>query len=490
VTPTAKDPEKAVCFSGLALVLLWILITCLSRGISLDWLPASWQSGFAYEVSNDQTPTGSFLVLQSIAWLLLLFAVIQIRSSSRTSGPILIFVVGMALLIRLIAIFGEPIHENDFYRYLWDGEVSLSGVNPFKWAPVDAEKSSVLAELQSRNALFHSRIGHPEVPTIYPPLAQGLFAFSAACFGWSVMAWKGILLCFDMAVVFLLVSCLRRLGKTPMWVILYAWNPLVVKEIANSAHYDAVPIFFCVLALWVALGRLSSMKRAILVALVLAMGTLAKYFAILLLPVLLLFIARGNRRRLAWNFPAMWAGSGIFALTMVLGFLPFLLWDNPGLGRLFSGLGIYLQHWQYSPGLFALVERILALWGWETTLLPAKLLVASLLLLVVARIALSPTRDSPHLAEKCFAVMAALFVLSPTAFPWYFCWVLAFCPVKPRFSWLLLGALLPLNYLDFHSAADIPAAHAHWAGFFLIPSAVWLVFGVAWFSEYRWMKSG
>ncbi len=402
----------------------------------------------------------------------------------------LIGMVGIAALIRLTAIFGEPIHENDFYRYLWDGKVSLSGVNPFRYAPEMAGESQALILLRDSNPDFHDRIGHPAIPTVYPPVAQAVFAISTALFGWSVTGLKAVLLFFDMGIVLLLILILQKLGRNPGWSIIYAWNPLVIKEFANSAHYDAVPVFFCLLALWIAIGSMGAIHKSIATGFVLALGTLAKYFAILLLPVLLIAVACEKSRPAWWKSPGLWVGGTFFVFTVVLGFLPFFWWDDVGIRGIFAGLGIYTERWQYSPGIFALLERAGAYRGGEHYFVFAKLIVALALIGVVVLIALIPTRSAQHLAEKCFTIVSALFVLSPTAFPWYYCWVLAFAVFKPRFSWLLLGLLLPINYLDFHSAADIPIAHTQWMGFYFVPSMVWLIFALAWFSEKRVMKSG
>ena len=59
--------------------------------------------------------------------------------------------------------------------------------------------------------------------------------------------------------------------------------------------------------------------------------------------------------------------------------------------------------------------------------------------------------------------MAALFLISPTQFPWYYTWLLPFLAVVPKFSLvlltlqlslyfslLLLTSLLPLYYLRFY----------------------------------------
>lgn len=485
-----KDSEKSICSIGLVIVLLWLLITWLSHGIGFDWLPIRLQSGFAYEIENDFMPTAAFFVLHLLCWTLLLFGLGKIRRRASISRRTLLGIWGVTVLLRLIAICGEPIHENDFYRYLWDGQVSISGTNPYRYAPEMATKLQVLSELREENSDFHSRIGHPEIPTIYPPVAQGVFALSAVLFGWSVMGLKGIILCFDLGIVLLLIAILRKLGKNPGWVILYAWNPLVVKEFANSVHYDAVPVFFCLLALWFALSDLSTIRKSLWVGITLALGTMAKYFAILFLPVLLFAIAREKGGRISIKSTKLWTGCAVFVAVVVAGFVPFFLWNDVGVSGVFAGLLTYTERWQYSPGIFALIERMLAYFGCEAHFISAKIIVALILGVIALWIALIPTRDGRHLSEKCFCIVSALFVLSPTVFPWYYCWVLAFAIFKPRFSWLLLGALLPLNYLDFHSASDIPIAHAQWAGFYFIPSMIWVIFAMAWFSERRLSKSG
>ena len=68
------------------------------------------------------------------------------------------------------AAWGEPMLSDDVYRYVWDGRVQLEGVHPYRYAPVDPALGTL------RDAHVFPRINHPEVPTIYPPLAQSLFA--------------------------------------------------------------------------------------------------------------------------------------------------------------------------------------------------------------------------------------------------------------------------------------------------------------------------
>jgi hypothetical protein len=55
--------------------------------------------------------------------------------------------------------------------------------------------------------------------------------------------------------------------------------------------------------------------------------------------------------------------------------------------------------------------------------------------------------------ESSLLILAAVLLLSPTQFPWYYVWLVPFLTIRPRLSLLLLTALLPLYYLRFYFVA-------------------------------------
>ena len=60
-----------------------------------------------------------------------------------------------------------------------------------------------------------------------------------------------------------------------------------------------------------------------------------------------------------------------------------------------------------------------------------------------------------------FAVLGALFILSPVGFPWYFVWCVPLLPFARRKSWYLLTGLLFVYYLRFwfaYGTAEEPRA--------------------------------
>jgi len=69
-------------------------------------------------------------------------------------------------------------------------------------------------------------------------------------------------------------------------------------------------------------------------------------------------------------------------------------------------------------------------------------------------------------------IVAALFLLSPALFPWYFSWVAVLLPLVPVTGLLVLSALLPLYYLRFMFAARGDTA-------FFDTTIVWFEYGPA-----------
>ena len=149
------------------------------------------------------------------------------------------------VVFRLCGLVGGPFFEDDFYRYLWDGYRFAATGTPYGAAPeaffVDP---GVPAAFQS----VLNGINYPELPTIYAPVTQFIFLLGYWLQPGSVTVLQAILIAFDLATVGLLL----RLAPARN-VMLYAWCPLVVKEIAFTAHPDGAGA--CLLLAAIVLAR-------------------------------------------------------------------------------------------------------------------------------------------------------------------------------------------------------------------------------------------
>jgi hypothetical protein len=351
-------------------------------------------------------------------------------------------VLGVALVLRLLALPMAPALSNDIYRYVWDGRVVLSGENPYRLAP-EAEELAPL-----RDDLW-LRMDHKEVPTVYPPLALGAFAAAAATPA-PLLALKILLTLADLGLCALLLALARSLDLSPWRTIWYAWSPLAVIESAGQGHVDVLAVTAAVAAVlllarhrrWGAVGAGAAA----------AAGVLAKLGPLLALPLW----ARRSRRPVV----LLAVAGGL----LVLGLLPVVATVGvpPGLvtygvrwefnGPLFEPLwrGLDLVHadvWvkglldrtKEATGRYALFDP---LYHYAYPQFLAKLLLAGVLAAALVR---------SLFERRVLAGTGRLFgwalLASATVYPWYLLWVLPWAALARHRAWLLVCALAPVVYL-------------------------------------------
>ena len=363
-----------------------------------------------------------FFLFYGVAFLAYLFCV---RGCGRTP---LRMIVGLGVLFRLTLLPCVPSLSDDIYRYAWDGRTQAHGINPYRYAP----SSPQLAHL--RDDGISERVNHPDVPTIYPPLAQALFL---ACYAvWpSLWCLKLAVVALDLLASWFLLG-LIRLRRLPQGLLLiYMWNPLVLVEVSGSGHIDVLGV---TLLLWALL--LAERGQAGRSGAVLGLSFLSKLYPVCFLPALVCNPKedRGDgggeaRRRMPMAAglrrvrPAM-----AFLATSALGYAPYI-----GVGAgLWVGLGTYASHWAFNGSLFDLLRLVLG---------SDDLARVGVGLLFTAGIGTLAWRNASPL--RTGYVLTVLFVLlSPTLHPWYLLWLVPFLALHTSPAWLAFTGLVMLSY--------------------------------------------
>jgi alpha-1,6-mannosyltransferase len=353
----------------------------------------------------------------------------------------LVVLVGLALRVSLL--WSTPALEDDYYRYLWDGGVVASGHSPFKHAPTEAGEDGMapdtLKKLATAAGVVHSRINHPDLRTIYPPVAEAFFALARWAEPWSLLAWRLVCLGGELATLGLLLALLRDLQRSPLWVAVYWWNPLAIKELINSAHMEAILMPFVLAALLLAVR-----KRPLWATGALAMAAGAKIWPVILAPLIW--------RQLLALPKLLAAAAAILGLACVAWALPPLL---AGLGD-DSGFVAYATHWKTASAIMPNLERTVALLlsPFKAEAQPvsriARLLAGLVLAGLIVWIARKPIAGSQDLIDRALLTVAALYLLSPSQFPWYLMWLQPLLCLRPERGWLLASALVPLYYVSFY----------------------------------------
>jgi hypothetical protein len=321
-----------------------------------------------------------------------------------TKSPLHI-ILGFAFLFRVILFFSQPSLSDDIHRYLWEGYLQSQGVNPFEFTPQAPE----LVPL--RNDLW-LRVNNKDASAIYPPLLQMVHTAAFMVFR-SVWGFKLLFLIAEAALIWVLLQLLSFYGQRGGDIIFYAWNPLVIVEIAGSGHHDA-----CVVALLFAAALFTLTAQHGKAVLSLAGSILCKLYPVATLPFFL--------KRFPWRH-SVW-----LPFILIAGYLPYASAGS----RLFSALFYYREKWRFNGFLFLQLSEHFK---------DERQVERLMLLLVTVVIGVCLARKL-ELLEQLYWVTGAILLCAPTLFPWYLIWMVPFLCFFQNPAWLMLTALSPLSY--------------------------------------------
>ena len=377
-----------------------------------------------------------FIALECVAGAVYFAAVWLVRSGPvprRTLAVVLLLAGGM----RAIPLAWPPFLSSDLFRYVWDGRVQAQGINPYLYLPAAPELMFLRDE-----EIYGSTNRSEEAPTIYPPMAQVIFAAIGQVWS-SITMVKIVMTGFEALTVGCIVVLLRRAALPMAGVLVYAWNPLPLWEYAGNGHIDAASIGFLALAMVVATGRRRGWAGAVL-----GLAILCKLLPAAVFPA---FWRRWDWRTLAGTVAvvaALYAVYTIGAGWHVLGYLPGYASEE--------GL-------ESGSGFFAL--RAISLFGplprWASTLYIG--LAGLALLALAARFMLGrklPEEAGPRVivigAAGAVLTTATTIALSPH-YPWYLGWLALFACFVPYRSVLYLSVSGILLYQDpYHRESVTP----------------------------------
>lgn len=358
-----------------------------------------------------------------------------------------------AMLFRVALLPVAPLLSDDVFRYLWDGLLQWEGINPYAHRPAD-----IVLEAYHGTVLFEE-MNSPEFYSVYPPLSQVFFALAAAFYESGFAVAYGVLKSSFIAVEMGGVWALSRM-VSPQATVLYAWNPLVVIEVAGQAHTEAVMVGLLLLALW------AVHQRWLRTASVLIAGAgLIKLYPFIFLIVLY--------ARYGWS--AFWPGA------LAAGGLTLAYVSPSHALNIIDSLGLYVSYFEFNAGLyFALKELGGLLFNQDM----AQVASAVLTICALGAIALILWRDTQQeqstvrgLALTLYSVIAIYLLTTTTLHPWYLLPILALLPLIDRAhhpAWLWLSIAAVGTYARYVDGIYWGFVWLSWIGFALL--AGWAIY--------------
>lgn len=391
----------------------------------------------------------------AMCWLLASTPVGAIKLKRRVSAVVIL--VGAAVLQVVAVVWVPPVVSEDLVRYRTDGRLLLAGESPYVVTPLRwwAEGGTDAVD---------DLVAHQAVASVYPPVAQGVFAASVAVeravavlepgrtleAGRNYAQWmseapwyerfvvlRGVMAAAAVGATALLLWLVGRAGHSPWWAVVFGWNPLVVMECGGQGHVDVVGVALLLGAVVAGVKRWPVLAGAMVVA---AAGV--KPQAILMLPVV--WAAMGGMR---WRVVAGAAVvGGVLALPMLAG----------GAWQAYvANVAVFSRSWEANGSVYELVVRWAA-WGDEIGDITqaakdwaragASVVTLGTLAVVTALVA----RGRLTMVAGMYGVLMVLLLSGSVLYPWYLLWPLALVPLmggRGGMAAVLWSGTVAISYL-------------------------------------------
>ena len=378
----------------------------------------------------DRTDFQSLLTAFGVAFLgygLLVFRLPDTKS--------LRYWIGLGLLLRLVLVFAFPLLSDDVYRFIWDGRLVAAGYNPFTQLPAYYVQGG--PSVAGLDAALFDRLNSPEYYTIYPPVAQGVFALAAwlspgSWYGAAVVMKVFLLLC-ELGTGYLLYRLLQTFALPSVRLLYYWLNPLILVEITGNLHFEGAMICFLLLALYaLTRGKYGG-----------AAGAMGLSIASKLLPLMFLPFLLGRLWRRSF-----WVFYGGLAVVLAGLFLP--LFSSEFISGFGGSLDLYFRKFEFNASLYYLL-RAYGYYdvGWNQIARYGPVL-AALAGAVICILALSDrTTDWRSLPGHWLAAFTLYLLCATTVHPWYLAVPIVLCVFTPWRFPLVWSFFILLTYISY-----------------------------------------
>ncbi len=325
--------------------------------------------------------------------------------------------IAAIVMLRIAFIPIRPTGSDDFYRYLWDGKVQASGINPYAYAPDD----KVLTNLHSD--ILPKYVNHPKMRTIYPPLTEILFYISYLIGGESYTGLKILLLLFDLMTIYGIFLILRKLHIDKKYLLFYAFSPLPIFQFFIDAHADGFGLAFIIFAIFFYLDN-----KKILSYILIGLSICIKPIGLLFIP-LLFFTEKSLTERIKITL--------IPTVLCAAMYIPYMFTGEP-----FQSLIKFTENWTFNGIIFDIINSFMHN-NQKVRMICGLIYLSTFLFILFSK---------KNLLEKIYLSIFLLLIFSPVVHPWYVCWLAILLPFVPRWSGIFyvslvsLASITDLNY--------------------------------------------
>lgn len=340
----------------------------------------------------------------------------------------------ISILFRLVFLFAIPALSNDFYRFIWDGELITNLINPYAHKPDELISFGGFLDEPRMRILYH---GMGELSqqnyTCYPPLNQILFLIPAIFsddIHVQLIILKLIIISADIGIIWIGKKILDHLKLSRDKIWLFILNPLVIIEFTGNVHFEGVMLFFLLIAVYLLLKR-----QWLFATFFIALSIHVKLLPFMLIPLFIKYI--GFRRWILFG-----ALTGIFTLLLGVVFL-----NNEFLIHLLNSLSNYFSAFEFNAGLFYVIREIgFAVKGYDVIQTAGPILGFVVLLSILFLSTFRSFQNQLDLIKLILFAFVIYYFFSAIVHPWYVTSILLFSIFTNYKFGLIWSLLVMLSY--------------------------------------------
>lgn len=381
-----------------------------------------------------ETPRTSFN--QFILLYMAAFAIFYMIWLNRQQWSFKSFLI-LAILIRLILLFAVPELSNDFYRFIWDGELINMGINPYAHVPNELiSQGPIYSEMYMR-MLYHGMGDLSASNYSCYPVVNQIFFFIPTYFFDSIAAnvicFKVIMILADIGIILIGRKILILLKQPVHLIWLFALNPFIILEFTGNLHFEGVMIFFILLGIYYVMS-----EKWIFGAVFFGLAIQVKLLPIMLIP----FLYKRLKIVPTIGFTAL--------IGIVVILLGLVLINEAMLANFMSSINLYFETFEFNASLIYLFrEYSMAKVGYNELFYYGPLLSKIATVLILSLAILRSYKNEKDIFKGMLFALVIYYLFATTVHPWYISLVLIFSIFSNYKFGLVWSLVIMLSYFAY-----------------------------------------
>ena len=314
-----------------------------------------------------------------------------------------IFILGA--LIRGLFLFYTPELSQDFYRFIWDGNIQILGINPYLYTPdhlieiIGFPNDKML--YKGMGSLSSSNFSN------YPPLSQYLFKImgylNRSDLFLPVLSLRIIYLIGEFFIFFTGITLLKKINLNPEYIGWYFLNPIIIIEGIGNLHSEAFMLCFTLAAV-----LFIARNKSILGGLFMSLAIAIKLLPLLIFPVFFRYL--GIKKFFMFSF-------SILTFSLIL-WGPFL--EAEMITNYQKTIGLWFTTFEFNGSVFNIIRTIgYEVKGYNIIRKLGEITPYITIGLVVIFTFLRSNRNLKSVFKSMLFLLSCYFFISTTVHPWY-----------------------------------------------------------------------